>query len=167
LESGDAEAADKLAYNIIITALTLGQENIPAAIAAYDREKVILTTPELPSVQLILRSLQVVKEMSTRLNPVKYLNPPDIMKLRANINRLNQSGSQPARTLAGLLQLEYKSLSTHVKQNPCTQALSDVMSKLSGSSSILILSSRNHDAEALAFNSFIQSQKGNAVINID
>ena len=36
LVAGDTEETDKLAYNIIVAALSLAQDGIPAALAAYD-----------------------------------------------------------------------------------------------------------------------------------
>ncbi|MFC1943739.1 DUF58 domain-containing protein [Chloroflexota bacterium] len=44
LAVGNAEEADKLAYNIIVTAISLARENIPAALAAYNHEAVKVTT---------------------------------------------------------------------------------------------------------------------------
>jgi uncharacterized protein (DUF58 family) len=166
LEAANAEEADKLAYNIIITALTLGQENIPAALAVYNHEKVVLTTPALSSMQLILRALQTTREIVITANPRKYLNPPDVSRLRANIRRINQVHSQPARALSELLQLEYTNLRSNYKVNPCTRALAEVVSRVNEQSSIVVISQRNHDSEALAFNSFMLAQKGSAVIDV-
>jgi len=166
LVTGNAEELDKLAYNILVTAITLGQENIPGAVAVYDREKVVMTTSVLSSLQLVLHSLQIVKQLVVLANPLKYLNPPDVSRLRANINRLNQIDSHPAKVLSELLKLEYKTLSTGANLNPCTQALSRCRAKVSGQSSVVVLSQRNHDAEALAVNSYVLIRKGSTVINI-
>lgn len=166
LAVGNAEEADKLSYDIIVTALSLARENIPAALAAYDHEGVKVTTPALQPRQLVLQSLQIAREMVTFINPVKYLNPPDVGRLRANIGRIRYAESKAARVLSQLLQLEYKSLSNTARLNPATKALREAFAKVDKQSNIVVISQRNHDAEALAFNTFSFQRKGNAVITI-
>lgn len=104
--------------------------------------------------------------MVTFINPVKYLNPPDVARLRANINRVRFAEGKAAKVLAQLLQLEYQNLSNNARHNPATKALSEVLAKVDRQSSIVIISQRNHDAEALAFNTFSFARKGNAVISV-
>ena len=166
LVAGNAEEADLLAYNVIISALTLGQGGVPTALAAYNREKVIISTGVLSAIHLVTRSMQLIKEITIQADQIRYLNPPDILKLRSNIKRTNQSDSKPTKVLNEMLQLEYKTVKNHAKQNPCTEALNAVMSKVNERFSMVVISKRNHDAEALAFNSYMLTQKGNAVINI-
>jgi uncharacterized protein (DUF58 family) len=166
LAVSSAEEADKLAYNIIATAISLAQENIPTSLAAYDHESVKVTTPALHPRQLILKSLQVAQEMVTFVNPVKYLGPPDVTRLRANISRIRLAESKAATVLAELLQLEYKSLGNTARHNPATKALTEAFMKVDKQSNIVVISHRNHDAEALAFNTFSYNRKGNAVISV-
>ncbi len=65
-----------------------------------------------------------------------------------------------------MLQLEYKSLSNAAKFNPATKALREAFGKVDKQSNIVVISHRNHDAEALAFNTFSFNRKGNAVIAV-
>jgi hypothetical protein len=162
----DAEEADRLAYNIITTALSLAQENIPAALAAYDHEEVKLTTGVIPPSQLLLTSLQVAREMVTLVNPTKYLNPPDVGRLRGDIRRLRSVQSHAARALTQLLEVEYGNLSRDSGLHPVTKALSQVFARVDQQSNVVIISLRNHDAEALAINTFSLRQRGNQVIAI-
>ena len=166
LAVGNAEEADKLSYNIIVTAISLARESIPAALAAYDHKSVKVTTPMLQSQALVLRSLQVAQEMVSFINPVRYLNPPDVARLRANLSRIRFVESKASNVLGQLLQLEYKNLSNNAKLNPATKALTEVFGKADKQSNIIIISHRNHDTEALAFNTFYFSRKGNAVIDV-
>ncbi len=166
LAVGNAEEADKLAYNIIVTAISLARENIPAALAVYNHEGVELTTAVLQPPELLLQSLRVAREMVIFVNPVRYLNPPDVARLRANISRIQFAESKASSVLAQLLQLEYKSLDNNARHNPATRALSEVFTKVDKQSNIVIISHRNHDAEALAFNTFSFARRGNAVISV-
>lgn len=74
--------------------------------------------------------------------------------------------SKAAEVLAQLLQLEYKNLNNTARLNPATKALTEAFTKVDKQSNIVIISHRNHDAEALAFNTFSFARKGNAVISI-
>jgi hypothetical protein len=166
LAVGDAEEADKVAYKIIVTALSLARENIPAVLAAYDHETVRVTTTTLDPRQLVLQSLQIAMEMVITINPVKYLGPPDVARLRANMERIRFAKSEASRVLAQLLQMEYKNLGNNARLNPATRALSSALAKGDRQSNIVVISQRNHDAEALAFNTFSFTRKGHAVISI-
>lgn len=166
LAVGNAEEADELSYNIIVTAISLAQESIPAALAAYDHESVKIITPMLQSQALVRKSLQVAQEIVTFISPVRYLNPPDVARLRANISRIRFVESKASNVLGQLLQREYNNLNNNAKLNPVTKALTEVFGKADKQSNIVIISHRNHDAEALAFQAFNFSRKGNAVISI-
>jgi uncharacterized protein (DUF58 family) len=166
LAVGGAEEADKLAHDIMVTAISLARENIPAALAAYDHEVVKMTTPTLPPRQLLLQSMRVAQEMVIFVNPVKYLNPPDVARLRANISRISSAEGTAPKVLLELLRLEYQNLSKTARRNPATQALLEALAKTDKQSNIVIISRRNHDAEALAFNTSSFVRKGNAVINV-
>jgi hypothetical protein len=166
LVAGNIEETDKLAYNIIIASLSLAQDGIPAALAAYDDQGVVLSTPSLAAQELTIRTLEIVKEIVTRENTAKSLNPPDVGRLRANIRRLTHAESQPAGVLRELLQIEFKSLSHNARSSPCTAALNEVMAKTNQQSTVLVISNQNHDAEALAFNLQALTMKGNTVISV-
>ena len=166
LAAHDAEEKDKLAYNIIISALCLAQDGIPAALAAYNAEDIVLTTQSLTGRDLVANSLRIVKDIITVPGAIKYLAPPDIGRLRANINRLDRAESKAAKALQELLQIEYKSLAINSRSNPCTRTLNEVTAKVNRLSTIIVISGRNHDADALAFNIHSLTGKGNAVITI-
>jgi hypothetical protein len=166
LIASNAEEADKLAYNIIIAAITLGQENIPTALAVYNQEKTVLNTSTLSATELLIKAMQLIKDIAIIPAPLKYLANPDIARLRANAARLSQSASQPAKVLAELMKREYQTISANAKLNPLSKALSIATSGLTAQSTVVVVSQRNHDAEALAFNSFLLSQKGISLISV-
>jgi hypothetical protein len=166
LVAGNTEEMDKLVYNIIVTAMNLAQDSIPAAMAVYHDEDILLTTRSLASNNLVTSALQIVKNIVIKPALLKYLTPPDVIRLRANISRLSQTESQPAKTLRELLRLEYKNLSNNASSNPCTRALTEVMAKTNQQSTVIAISNRNYDAEALAFITYSLAAKGNALISV-
>jgi uncharacterized protein (DUF58 family) len=162
----NAEEADKLAYKTVVTAISLAAENIPAALATYNHEGIRLVTTVLQSQELVRRSLQVVREIVTVESQIKYLNPPDVTRLVANMSRIRSVESEASRVMLKLLQLEYKNLANEAGQNPATRALSAVFAKVDKQANIVIISQRNHDAGAISFNMFSFTRKGNAVITV-
>jgi hypothetical protein len=109
---------------------------------------------------------QIVKEMVTRENTARSLEPPDVGRLQANIHRQKTAENQLAAVLKELLQIELKGASHNARFNPYTVALNEVMAKTNQQSTILVISNKNHDAEALAFNLHALSLKGNTVIAV-
>jgi uncharacterized protein (DUF58 family) len=162
----NANEADELAYKIVTTAISLARESIPVSLAAYDSETVKLTTGTLEPRQLVLQSLQIAMEMVSIINPVRYLSPPNVTRLRANINRIRFTKNEALRILTHLLEIEYKNLDNNTRLHPATKALSSAIAKGDKQSDIVVISQHNHDAEALAFNIFHFTRKGHAVINI-
>jgi hypothetical protein len=166
LTARDAEEADKLAYNILATALSLAQEKIPAALAAYNQKETVLTTVSLTSPDLVARALQIIKQIEIVHHPERYLNPPDIRRLKANIHRLQAAESEPSQKLRKLLQLEYRNLKNCSSGNPVTRTLNEVLAKTGQQTTMVILSQTNHDAEALLINIDRLEQQGKSVIRL-
>ena len=166
LVAHDEEEKDKLVYNVVVSALCLAQDGIPAALAAYNEKDIVETTHSLSAQNLVARALRIVKDIVIRPDYARYLAPPDIGRLRANINRLNRADSKPAAALLGLLQFEYKSLGLNSQSNPCTRSLNEVLAKTNRLSTLIVISCHNHDAEALAFNMHSLAGKGNTVVNV-
>lgn len=160
------EEADQVAYKVIVTALTLATESIPAALAAYDDKGVKLATALLDARDLVSRSLQLAMETVMVTQPERYLGPPDVGRLRANLARTRSGKSEASRVLAQLLQIEFRSLDAEARRNPATSALQAALSKVASRANIVVISQRNHDAEALAFSAYSYASKGHAVITV-
>ncbi len=156
----DEEEKDKVVFDLITKSLTLAKEGIPAALAAYNHREVVRTTRLLDPRQALIEALHLVQEVTVSLNPRRYLAVPDVSRLRANLSRLRQSGHGPSNRLAELLQLEYTALAGEAKRNPATLALNTALAEVKGKVNVLVVSARNHDAAALAFNRHMLEGRG-------
>ncbi|MEK7281490.1 MAG: DUF58 domain-containing protein [Chloroflexota bacterium] len=163
----DEEERDKLAYSLITTALTLARENIPSALAAYSHQGVVATTPLLDPRRALLKALGLAREIRVSLSPLRYLEVPNVTRLRGNLSRLRQSGEEAATRLAELLQMEHTALNKAAQGNPATKALSAALSLVKRKVNVVILSGHNHDAEALAFNAYTLKERGHKVIQVE
>jgi hypothetical protein len=163
---GDADEADKQVYNMIIAALSLAKEQIPTALALYDEKDVQLVTASLQPQVLVARCLGIMKDIRIIGKSTRYLSPPDVSLLRANIRRLQSVESDPAKALAQLLQVEYRSLKEIAVHHPVARALEMAFEKTSDRANVVVVSPLNHDAEAVMFSAITYRNKGNAVLSI-
>jgi hypothetical protein len=166
MTASDDNEADKLAYDIMLTAISLAYEGIPTSLAAYDDKNVLLTTRSLKDTELVVRSMQLVKLINIASNPRRYLNPPDMQRLRSSLNRLRSISSGPASILAEILRVEYENLSLNARFHACSLALAEAKAKTSERCTVVSISGRNHDAEALEYNSYILEKTGEPIIEV-
>ena len=145
----DAEAADKLAFNLITTALTLAREAIPTALAVYNHQKVVLTTAVTDPGEIVKQTLALIKDISSVKFTHRFLQLPDISKLRRDIAQLKQATSEPAQRLLGVLNFEYQAIEKAAKNQPVTLALSTVIKHAPARAIIALISQMNNDAEAV------------------
>ena len=145
----DAEEADKIAFNLITTALTLTQEAIPAALAVYNHRSVVLTTAILDPREILKRTLSLIKDITTVEFTHRILQLPDLVKLRRDITQLRRATSEPAQQLLNILNFEYQAIEKAAKNHPATLALSSATEQAPSPATIVLISPLNHDAEAL------------------
>jgi len=163
----DAEEADKLAFNVITTALTLAHEAIPTALAVYNHERVVVTTAVTDPRETLKQTLLLVKDISAVEFAHRFLQPPDITKLRRNMTLLKQVTSQSDQLLLSMLDFEYRAMEEAAKKHPATLALSRATKHTPSPAIIVLVSQLNHDAEALLVTSEKLSKRGFTPISIE
>jgi hypothetical protein len=166
LAVGDAEEADELTQKTIVTAISLAQEQVPTVIAAYDQNGVKLVTSTLQPRQMVVQSLEITKEITIVPNPTRYLNSPDISRLRANISRLDAVEGDSPKVLSQLLRIEYSNFIDDVTISPATKAIFKALNNGNIQSTIVVVSKLNHDANAIAVNRFLMTKRGYAVVAV-
>jgi len=167
LSVSDAEEADKLAFNLITAALTLAQELIPTVLAIYNHEKVILTTTVINPRQALKQTLSLINDITLLQLTYRFLEPPNIKKLRRNIAQLKPLTSEPAQRLLNILNFEYQAIEETAKNHPATQALSLATKHLEPPAIIILVSQLNHDVEALLVASERLSRRGFTTLNLE
>ena len=145
----DAEEADKIAFNLITAALTLTQEAIPTALAVYNHQRVVLTTTALDPREILKQTLSLVKDITLVESTHRFLQLPDLGKLKRDITQLKRATSEPAQRLLNMLNFEYQAIEKAAKKHPATIALSSVAKQAPSPATIVLISQANHDAEAL------------------
>ena len=162
----DAEEADRLAYNLITSALTLAREAVPTSLAAYNHKDVVMATGPTNPRETVKTTLKLAQDI-VQIEPLqRFLQPPDIQRLRRAIGQLEETKSEPADKLAAILRLEYEAIQEAAKEHPATRALTEATRHGGGPGVILLISSRNHDAEALVATLDRLQRKGYAAVTI-
>ncbi len=161
------EAADKLAWSLITAALTLAQEGIPTALAAYNQQRVVLTLALTDPREILKQTLSLVKEISSIEFAHRYLEMPDFGNLRRNIAQLRHVQSEPAQRLLRILDFEYRAIEHAAKSHPAMVALSLLSERTPISATILLVSQLNHDAEAIQLATEKLSRREFAIIPVD
>jgi len=149
LSVADAEAADKLAFNLITTAITLAHETIPTALTVYNHQRVVLTTTVIDPREILKRTLSLIKDITPVEFTQRFLQLPNIKKLRRDISQLKQATTEPAQRLLSMLNFEYQAMEKAAKTQPATLALSSATEHAPARAIIVLISQMNDDAEAL------------------
>ncbi len=149
LSVADAEEADKLAFDLITTALTLAQEMIPTALAAYNHEQVVRTTAAGDPKDTLKHSIALVNSIAQVEFGQRFLQPANLNRLRRNLGILRGATSQPAQQLLSILDFEYRAIEKTAGGNPATAALLRSAERVTAPASVLLISRLNHDAEAV------------------
>ena len=149
LVAGDADEADRLVYALVTTALTLADEGIPTSLAVYNQESVQTVTGSLEPRELVLRALELSRDVVIVEQARKYFQSTDPLRLRTNIRRLNMIDSDSVKKIIDLLDMEFQVLRDSVVSNPATIAFGKALGKTSRLPTVVFLSAMNHDEEAV------------------
>jgi len=166
-QTGAGAAADKLAFNLITTALTFAHETIPTALTVYNQQRVVLTTTVIDPREILKQTLSLIKDITSVEFTHRFLQLPDISKLRRDISQLKQATSEPAQRLLSMLNFEYQAIEKAAKNQPATLALSSVTEHAPARAIIVLISQMNHDAEALLVTTEKLSRREFSIIPIE
>ncbi|MFC2018287.1 DUF58 domain-containing protein [Chloroflexota bacterium] len=145
----DPEEADRLAYNLITLALTLAKADMPSALVAYNHREVLLTTRIEEARKILKRTLELEQDI-VMVEPMhRFLQPPNIERLRRTRIQLEQAKTEPAQKLANLLRLENEAIQRRGKDHPAGRAITRAAEYVHPPATVAVLSGWNHDSEAL------------------
>ena len=167
LTVSDAGEADKLAFNLITTALTLARQAIPTALVAYNQERVILTTAVTDPRQILKQTMRLVRDIEMVELTNRCLQPEAMGKLRRNITHLKSATSEPAQRLLNILEFKQQAMEQVAKNHIATAALSQAIQRVPTPAIIVLVSQMNHDTEALVVTTDKLTRKGYTTLRIE
>jgi uncharacterized protein (DUF58 family) len=159
LETVNAEKADRLAYNIIVSALTSAVETLPSGTAFFNSEAVISTTRLTDSRETLKKSLKYTEQIKIRPQTIRILQP----EISCEIPAVTQKNSE----IKKILEFEASINQTITKTYPGSQALNKCVEKTLTPSMIIIASSLTDEEKALLITLYKLRDKGHNIIKID
>jgi len=160
LVAKDIDEADRLAYNLVMSALTLARESIPTGLAAYSQKEVLVTTSPTNPRDTLKKALSLTQNILVIKPLEKTLQPPEILRLNRSIGQLERVKTESAQKLAEILQLEHKAILEAAKDHPASQALKKTVELTPPPAIITVVSLMSHDADALAITLEKMREKG-------
>jgi hypothetical protein len=132
LTAKDAEDADKLAYNLVMSALTLATEALPSALAVCNSKEVLAATPPMNPRETLKKALELTEKITIVEPKQKVLQPTEMRRLKRSIGQLDQMKTESAHKLSELLEFEFEANQEAAKKHPATEALAKAIKNMQG-----------------------------------
>jgi hypothetical protein len=146
----DAEEADVLVSNFVMTALTLANESLTTALAVYNYKEVFAVSRHVNPREALKKTLKL-SEKITHMEPAeRFLQSTEAWRLKRTMSQLGQADVEASQRLLGMLQLEYQAHQQETANNPAIRALSKVTEHIPPPAIITVVPSSGQDAEGLA-----------------
>jgi len=149
LTAKDLEAADKLAYNLVMSALTLAVEGLPSAIAAYNEAEVVAVARLDDSRETLKSALEVTAKITVVEPKKRVLHPIESVRLKRSIAQLTGAQGDASRRLSEVLMLELDAHREAAKSHPAALALAKATRNAQGPMVITVVSPLESDSDAL------------------
>ena len=164
LTTPDAEATDKLSYNLIMSALTLATEGLPSALAAFNEKEVLAATPVMNPRETLKQALQITEKITIAQPKQKVLQSIETRRLKRSIEQLGKVGSKSAEKLEKILEFELEAKVLSAKNQPATEALTRVTNNAKGPTVITVTSGMNTNSEALTLTLEKLKEQGHSIV---
>lgn len=166
LTAKDAEAADKLAYNFVMSALTLATEALPSALAVYNHDEVLAATSPMNPRETLKKALGLTEKIIIFEPKEKVLQPTEMRRLKRSIGQLSGVQSESAQKLSEVLKFEFEANQQAAKDQPASEALALVTGNMQGPALITVVSAMTDDSDALLLTLERLKEKGYSAVMV-
>jgi len=166
LTAKNAEDADGLAYNLVMSALTLATEALPAALAVYNSKGVLAVTPPRAPRETLKTAMELTEKISIVEPKEKALQPLELRRLKRSISQLAQAKTETAQKLKEVLELESEANRQAAKQHPASQALMKAAKLTQAPAVITVASPIGYDSDALLLTLEQLREKGYSTVMV-
>jgi uncharacterized protein (DUF58 family) len=149
LTAKDAEDADKVAYNFVMSALTLAAEALPSALAVYNSKEVVAVTKPTNPRETLKKALQLTEKITVAESNERVLEPTEMRRLKRSIVQLGQVQTEAAQKLGVFLEFESAAYQQATRTHPATLALAEAVKKIQGTAVISVVFSAGNNSDAL------------------
>lgn len=164
--ASDAEEADRLAYHVLMSALSAARAQLPVFVLAYNQREPVTAFGPLPGPAAVQEALRVCQQITQEPLPRRLLAPPDIQGLRRWERELGAAAAtSESSALSTLLHLQRVALEQAASVHPVARLMGTPKQASESGSLVTVISLWNHDAEALAL--LLPQLKGKRVEVVD
>jgi len=149
LTAKNAEDADALAYNLVISALTLATEALPAALAVYNNHEVFASTSPISPRETLKKTLELTEKITIEEPKERILQPLEMRRLKRSIGQLEITKNETVQRLKEILEFESEASQQAAKKHPATLALMKSVKLAHVPAVITVASPVSYDSEAL------------------
>ncbi len=149
LTAKNAEEADKLAFELVMSAYTFAMESLPTALAVYNRNEVLVMSESMNPRETLKKTLQLTEKIIVVEPSEKVLEPTEMRKIRRSITQLEQSKIDSSQKLAKILRLEYDVNQKTVLNHPVGKELLKIVEGISPPATITVVSSSSYNEDIL------------------
>jgi uncharacterized protein (DUF58 family) len=149
LTAKDAEAADKLAYNFVMSALTLAKEGLPVALAVYNQDETLAVTSLTNPREILKKTLKLTERIAIVEPKEKVLQLIETRRLKRFIEQLSMLQDESSHELSELLKFELAANQETAKQHPATHTLAKATGNMQGPALIIVASPIDESSGAL------------------
>ncbi len=168
LTAKDAEEADKLAYDFVMSALTFATESMPTALAVYNQAEVFAAIQPMNPREALKKTLQLTEKITIVEPSEKVLQSVRMRRLRRSIGQLEQIKSDSTQKLVDVLRLEYEANQKAAMNHPAGRALAKIIEGTPPPATITVVSSSlsiNHDALSITLEKL--KEKGYNIVQVE
>ncbi|MBI2887075.1 MAG: DUF58 domain-containing protein [Chloroflexi bacterium] len=166
LAADSMEEADKLALDLVATAMTLAQEGIPASLAAFDHRDVVLWPVGGDAREAVRRALQLLPQIAWAPAPARVLDAPEaawLWKSAGGRGRRSSFGEGVDEFLALELALLHRTAQAH----PLGRLVARLMEQTPPPATVALLSRSSANRDVLAWAADRLAQAGYRVIQVE
>ncbi|MGD6805668.1 MAG: DUF58 domain-containing protein [Candidatus Bathyarchaeia archaeon] len=147
LTAKDEQSADRLVYNLVMAALTAAVEAVPAGLACYNQNEVLVATAPINPRETLKKTLQLTEKVAVAEPPLKVTQPIELCRLKKIVREISQK--ERAGRLKETLELEIQSTQMTSKIQPATLAITKSAKQTPIQAMIAVASGESGDSEAL------------------
>ena len=146
------DEADWIAYQLVMSALSAAEANIPVSFALYNEIEVVFSSDYLPPTKAVQQSMQLIDKVATKMIGKRLLSSPNVSYLQRTRQTLATSPHFGENgNLKKLLDIELSALEKNALDHPVNEALKISLALSTVKPTIAVISHQNHDINALAY----------------
>jgi uncharacterized protein (DUF58 family) len=167
LTAKDAEEADKLAYDFVMSALTFAMESMPTALAVYNQAEVFAAIAPMNPREALKKTLQLTEKIRIVEPSEKVLQSEKMRGLRRSIGQLEGVKSDSTQKLIDVLKLEYDANQEAAINHPAGIALSKIIEGTPPPAILTVISSLSINDDALSITLDRLKEKGYSILQVE